>query len=227
MKNNIVHSMLLMLVFCLGCQGVHAGGVALGSTRVVYPAKDKQTSLSVLNTDENTLYLLQSWLEDADSKKSAALVITPPLVVIKPKQENTLRIFSTGAALPVDRESLFWINVKAVPSVNKNEQRNVLQLAIVNRIKLFWRPADLQMKPAEAPTHLRFQWQGDGVRITNPTPYYLTLVDLQIGGRKLPNTMVPPQGSEQVSLRGAKGAIRFSTLNDYGATTAVQTGVMQ
>lgn len=64
--------------------------------------------------------------------------MTPPLFVSEAKSENTLRIIYAGAPLPKDRESLFWMNVKAIPSVNKNslEGKNVLQLAILSRIKL-------------------------------------------------------------------------------------------
>jgi fimbrial chaperone protein len=44
------------------------------------------------------------------------------------------------------------MNVKAIPSVNKakTENNNVLQLAILSRIKLFVRPNNLAMQPEEA-----------------------------------------------------------------------------
>ncbi len=44
------------------------------------------------------------------------------------------------------------MNVKAIPSVSKakTENNNVLQLAILSRIKLFVRPANLSMPPEEA-----------------------------------------------------------------------------
>ncbi|MDI5829406.1 fimbria/pilus periplasmic chaperone, partial [Salmonella enterica subsp. enterica serovar Kentucky] len=38
----------------------------------------------------------------------------------EPKSENTLRIIYAGQPLPGDRESLFWMNVKAIPSVDKS-----------------------------------------------------------------------------------------------------------
>ncbi|MEX3241517.1 fimbria/pilus periplasmic chaperone [Serratia quinivorans] len=216
------------LLLGLLSSGAQAGGVALGATRVIYPAGDKQVSLSIVNTDGQAVYLLQSWLEDAAGDKTQHLLVTPPLVLINPNQENTLRILSTGAPLPTDRESLFWVNVKSVPSVDKTQQENVLQLAIVNRIKLLWRPKGLAVKVADAPAQLRFRWQGKTLNISNPTPYYQTLVDLQAGSDKLANAMVPPLGSLQVETRAPSGSeVRFSTLNDYGATTAPQRGILQ
>ncbi|MNI89790.1 Chaperone protein FocC precursor [compost metagenome] len=66
------------------------------------------------------------------------------------------------------------------------------------------------------------------MHISNPTPYYQTLVDLQAGNDTLANAMVPPQGSLQVETRAPSGSeVRFSTLNDYGATTAPQRGILQ
>ncbi len=42
-------------------------------------------------------------------------------------------------ALPQDRESLFYLNVREIPP--KPDKPNVLQLAMQSRIKLFYRPA--------------------------------------------------------------------------------------
>ncbi len=44
-------------------------GVALGATRVIYPAGQKQVQLAVTNNDENSTYLIQSWVENADGVK--------------------------------------------------------------------------------------------------------------------------------------------------------------
>jgi P pilus assembly chaperone PapD len=58
------------------------------------------------------------------------------------QKENTLRIIdATNNQLPQDRESLFWMNVKAIPSMDKSKlSDNTLQLAIISRIKLYYRP---------------------------------------------------------------------------------------
>jgi fimbrial chaperone protein len=60
------------------------------------------------------------------------------------------------------------MNVKAIPSVNKakTENNNVLQLAILSRIKLFVRPNNLAMQPEEALSQLRFE-RGNHLKVSN------------------------------------------------------------
>ena len=208
----------------------YAGGVGLGATRVVYAASASQASLPVSNSDPHERYLIQAWVEDESGHKTHDFVVTPPLFASAPKSENTLRIMYTGKPLPQDRETVYWISVKAIPAVNKDaiKDKNTLQLAILSRIKLFMRPDGLVMGEAEAADHLRFQQNGGHLIITNPTPYYETLVNLYVGGKKLPNTMVPPKALQSLNLpAGTAGEVRFQTVNDYGAVVPQQTGKTQ
>ncbi|ECG8590413.1 fimbria/pilus periplasmic chaperone [Salmonella enterica subsp. salamae] len=210
-------------------QATSYGGIALGATRVIYPQGSSQVSLPVNDTDSKAVFLIQSWVENADGQKSNDFVVTPPLFVIKPEKENTLRIIYSGADnLPKDRESLYWMNVKAIPAANKDIQnKNSLQIAVLNRIKLFVRPKNLPMQSADAPAKLRFHQNSDKLTIKNPTPYYITLVQLREGAATLPSTMIPAMGQSQVTLpKGMQGKITFQTVNDYGADTPVQNAVM-
>lgn len=77
-------------------------------------------------------------MENASESKSSDFVVTPPLFVMKPQKENTLRIMYVGPNnLPADRESLYWVNVKAIPSAAKDTKgKNTLQIAVLSRIKL-------------------------------------------------------------------------------------------
>lgn len=50
-----------------------AGGIALGATRVIYPADARQVSLAVTNSDKNNRFLIQSWIEDGSEKKVRTL----------------------------------------------------------------------------------------------------------------------------------------------------------
>lgn len=207
-----------------------SGGIALGATRVVYPADAKQTSLSINNSDGKERYLVNSWIENNLGARDKSFIVTPPLFVSEPKSENTLRIIYAGPPLPSDRESIFWMNVKAIPSVDKDslDGSNVLQLAILSRIKLFVRPKNLQMQPEEAFKQLRFSRNSSSLSIHNPSAYYVTVVNLKVGKEKLANTMVAPKSESKVPVpAGVRGAISFQNVNDYGAVTPVQAGVMQ
>lgn len=202
------------------------GGISLGATRVIYPAEAKQTSLAVNNSDNKSRFLINSWVEDEQGQKIKTFAVTPPLFVSEPNSENTLRIIYVGPPLPGDRESLFWLNVKAIPSVEKESLagKNVLHLAILSRIKLFVRPSTLTDQVQEAPEALSFALEGNTLKITNASSYYLSLVNMHINQRKVNNVMVAPKKSTQVALPSdARGDLTFQTVNDYGAVTPVRT----
>jgi fimbrial chaperone protein len=62
------------------------------------------------------------------------------------KKRTPCALSTTNNQLPQDRESLFWMNVKAIPSMDKSKlSDNTLQLAIISRIKLYYRPAKLAL----------------------------------------------------------------------------------
>jgi len=231
-KNSLKRNALLSLAFLplFISAASFAGGVSLGGTRLIYPAGNSQVSMPVNNSDDKAVFLIQSWVEDENGVKTEDFVITPPLFVIQPQKENTLRVMYVGSkVLPTDRESVYWLNVKAIPSASPNiKNKNVLQLAILSRIKLFVRPDNLPLKSAEAPQKLRFHRNGEQLTINNPTPYYITLVQLKTGNTKLPNTMVAPQTKASVSIPGnAQGAITYQTVSDFGANSETQKSVME
>ena len=197
-----------------------AGGVGLGVTRLIYPSDARQLSLSVRNTDENMAFLIQPWTEDYQGNRTSDFMITPPLSVLKPKSEKLLRVIYSGPELPADKESIFWLTVKAVPPLNEEKYGNTLQLASANRIKLFYRPQALTVRPQDAPEMLSAKKYGNEIELTNSSPYFLTLVNLTINGRHLNPLMVPPR--ESIRIKNGvttDGVIKFQTINDYGAQT--------
>ncbi|HFL5521670.1 TPA: fimbria/pilus periplasmic chaperone [Salmonella bongori] len=210
---------LLLLLVAAGLTPVaQAGGIALGATRVIYPQGSKQTSLPIINSSDNNVFLIQSWVANADGSRSTDFIVTPPLFVIQPKKENILRIMYVGPSLPTDRESVFYLNSKAIPSVDKNKlTSNSLQIATQSVIKLFIRPKDLAEGATHAPATLRCRNENGQLTIINPSPYYISLVELYSAGKKLPNTMVPPKGA--ISMPAPIGLVSFRTVNDFGATT--------
>ena len=107
-------------------------------------------------------------------------------------------------------------------------QERSLQLAIISRIKMFYRPTNLAMAPEEAPAMLRFRRSGSKLTLINPTPYFITVTNMKAGNSNLPNTMVPPKGEVSVDItHAATGDISFQTINDYGALTPRIKATMQ
>ncbi|EPF6162178.1 molecular chaperone [Citrobacter sedlakii] len=202
-----------------------AAGVALNGTRIIYPQGAREITVSTKNTDNKTAYLVQSWASDEHGEKTSSFIVTPPLFVLKSGATNMLRITYTGSTLPEDKESVFYFNSKAIPSVDKKALAgNTLQIATQTVVKLFYRPAHLTVKSTDVPEMLRCQQNHDAITVTNPSPYYATLVNFTVGGKKLPNTMVAPKASETINFSAeASGPIVYQTLNDYGALTPKQT----
>ncbi|MEP9266184.1 fimbria/pilus periplasmic chaperone [Enterobacter asburiae] len=207
-----------------------ADGIVLAGTRIIYPAESKQVMQSIRNTSSKSSYLVQTWIESSDGKKTSDFIVTPPLYVSNPKDENTLRVMYTGKPLPKDRESLYFFNAKSVPSVDKKsiEGKNVLLLAAVTRVKLFVRPEGLKPASKDAPSLLGFSRSQDRMLIKNPTPYYITLVNIKSGNTALKDTMVAPMSEASVTLpRGSGSLITYNTINDHGAISPQKTAVFQ
>lgn len=200
-------------------------GIVLNTTRVVYPAQDKEAVLSVLNNNSSSI-LLQSWLEaEGEAIQEPPFVVVPPLVQLPSGGRQTVRIIHSGAAMPADRESLFWLNVQEIPQASERE--NVLQIGIRQRIKLFYRPGRLNDDIEQAPAQLRWSLPRGGVlNVVNTGPYHVTLVDIQLlsGGHRVlrrKNSMLAPGQSADYDLRehaqAQNAQLNFSVINDHGA----------
>lgn len=226
-----------MAAFALGCAclttlpALAEGGISIQGTRIVYPQDARQASLSIRNSSTQHSFLVQSWVEDASGHKTSDFVVTPPLYLSGPKNENTLRLIHTGGGLPADRETLYYFTAKAIPSVGDNKSGDnsaVLRIATANRIKLFVRPAGLKPSPDKAPAQLTFHQQGGELAIRNPTPYYLTLTGMTSGGKALKDLMVPPMSTALDPLpAGHDSTVTYRTINDYGATTPAITAAIK
>lgn len=203
-----------------------SAGVIVGGTRVIYNAAQKESSIAVRNPEKTTPYLMQSWVENAsptDTSK-APFIITPPLFRLDAGQENTLRIVRTGGQLPEDRESLYWLNIKSIPSSSKAET-NQLQISVKTRIKLIYRPASLVANAPEAYKQLIFARQGNQLQVTNPTAYQIAFYSVKVGGVEIKEPgSITPFGTLSLPLpAGASGQVSWQTINDFGGITAAES----
>lgn len=193
-------------------------GVIIGGTRVIFEGTKKETIINITNPD-NTPYLIQSWIDMQDGVSGKApFIITPPLYRLDGGQKNLERIVMTGS-LPQAQESLFWLNIKAIPSASK--QMNALQIAVKTRIKLIYRPEGLRAStPEEQANKLTWQQSGNAIQVNNPTPYVINFNEITLGGRKLDDvTYVLPGASARFLLpEGVSGhSLTFKVINDYGS----------
>ncbi|OXL32073.1 long polar fimbrial chaperone LpfB [Enterobacter mori] len=193
-------------------------GIIIGGTRIIFEGAKKEATINITNPD-NTPYLIQSWIDMQDGVSGKApFIITPPLYRLDGGQKNLERIVMTGS-LPQEQESLFWLNIKAIPSASK--QMNALQIAVKTRIKLIYRPEGLRAStPEEQANKLTWQQSGNAIQVNNPTPYVINFNEITLGGRKLDDvTYVLPGASARFSLpEGMSGhSLTFKVINDYGS----------
>ena len=212
----------------------HAGGFGLGSTRVIFDGSQEQAKFVVNNGTENSDYLVQSWVDNkgpaGDQKEvtKAPFIITPPLVKSDANSKNELRVVSTGAqTLPQDRESVFWINVKAIPRVHDTASGNSMNIAVKSRIKLFYRPSSVMAEYQQGNAgyeQLGFSYNNHKLVINNPTPFYVSLFELKVDDVKIETgyDMVPPKGQIQYSLPNngdSHKKVTWKAVNDFGGIT--------
>nr|WP_157056002.1 fimbria/pilus periplasmic chaperone [Candidatus Burkholderia verschuerenii] len=208
--------------------------VTIGGTRVIYPMDQREVTVK-LNNDSHDPSLVQVWIDDgnADAKPAdshAPFIITPPIFRIDATKSQTLRVMLSGANLPQDRESVFWLNVLDVPPKAKEKPDvNTLQLAYRTRIKVFVRPTKLPGRPDEAPRALDWKivhaQNGNALAVSNPTAYYVSFSEINISanGRTYKNDhggMVAPHGKEIIpipQLSGVHGGkVHYIAINDFG-----------
>ena len=195
-----------------------SAGVIIGGTRIIFDGAKKEASISITNPD-NVPYLIQSWIDVKDEQSGKVpFIITPPLYRLDGGQKNLERIVMTGS-LPQGQESLFWLNIKAIPSASK--QMNSLQIAVKTRIKLIYRPESLRAStPEEQTNKLTWHRAGNALQVNNPTPYIINFNEITVGGKKLDDvTYVMPSGSVRFPLsNGTNGnTLTFKVINDYGS----------
>jgi P pilus assembly chaperone PapD len=207
---------------------VAQAGVIVGGTRLIYDGNKKESSLSVSNPDKRA-YLVQSWIETNGGTEKAPFIITPPLFRLDGEQQNVLRVVQAGGNLPTDKESLFWMNIKAIPSAEKESDQNTLQIAIKTRIKLIYRPQGVKGSPEDMADKLTWQRAGNELQVTNPTPFYMNFQKVKVAGKNVENaTFVAPGASARFALPAgvSAGSVSWSVINDYGGIGNEHTGTL-
>lgn len=203
----------------LGIVQISWAGVVVGGTRVVYDGSKREASISVMNPEKTTPYLIQSWVEEslASGTHKAPFIMTPPLFRLDAGQENVLRIIRTGGTLPDNKESVFWVNIKSIPASEKTDA-NQLQISVKAQIKLFYRPPNLAGSASDAYKELKFSRSGNQLQVNNPTAYHVSFFRVSVGDKDIKDAgMVAPQSSLTWTLpAGASGAVSWQAINDFG-----------
>lgn len=198
------------------------GGVTVGGTRLIYNGGKKEASLSVTNTDSQP-YLIQSWVETLnDGTEKAPFIITPPLFRLDGGQKNILRIVRTGGTFSDNKESMYWINIKSIPSGKKQDNTNTLQIAVRTRIKLIYRPDKLNGTPEDVASKLTWTKSGNSITVNNPTPFIMNFNQVKIGNHLVKDAtfVMPMSNATFTTPPDASGTVSWKLISDYGGIGA-------
>jgi len=234
---------ILPLFFLISIFSAQAA-ITLGLTRTIVTGDDNSGSVQVKNEGSRPA-LIQTWIDNGHGEMDkppesiqVPFAIDTPVFRLEGKKAKRVRIFFTGKgrSLPSDRESLFWLNVLEVPP--KSEQQgapaNEVQIAFQSRTKLFFRPKAIPSGAYQVEKLIRFELiSGNKLKITNPTPYYVTFMTLEISRNNgtqslplvvMPDDMIKPKASVTVPIQTpytyqtGEAKVRFAVIDDYGST---------
>lgn len=205
--------------------GQAQASISLSGTRLILPEKQQEASIVVRN--DNSSILVQSWLETNTDHDTDELpfAITPALVKVAPNGQQVMRVLYAGGdqGLPRDRETVLWLNIQEIPQQGPGD--NQLQIAIRQRIKLFFRPDGLPGSAEQAPAQL--QWSvvnregAPMLEVHNPSAYHVSMSTLRTAkGQEMEDPgMIAPGQTRLLSLgrSGAQDTLQFRAISDYGS----------
>lgn len=217
------------------------GSVTLIGTRIIYPENAKYVNLQFRSPDE-VPSIMEVWTSTLNTtaqtakEANAPFIATPQVFRIDPNQGQTVKLTYTGADLPVDRESVFYLHFLQVPAMKKgNQQANKLVITYRSTVKVFYRPAELKGSSDEVISQLNV----DGSRLSsgkltihNPTEYHISLDSFAIkngnqtvaaaSGSDMP--MIAPFSKQDITVKPLRHAssIHINIINDLGGVSSTQ-----
>jgi fimbrial chaperone protein len=229
----LFRTLSLLFVGLAANQTVQAGGFGISNTRLIYPEGAPSVSLTLRNTQSDSPYLVHTTISAAlDGKGAAPFLVSPPLFRLEPNSSNQIRISAHGGGLPSDRESVFYINARAIPSstagTEEDQQQNVggeVKLGVANVIKLFYRPSGLTPSVADAHKNLQITLVKEGLQVYNASPYFINFAGIRFGGEALSlaspgANMIAPFSSHIFATKVKQGEVDWRVINDLGGIDA-------
>ncbi|RMQ44564.1 Pili assembly chaperone [Pseudomonas cichorii] len=220
------HGVLVLL--CWAASSAQAA-VSLAGTRLIFDGSFREASIQASNRGEHEV-LIQTWLSaphesdetPRDQRSVLPFVVTPHFSHLPAGGKQLLRVLYQGSGMPMDRESLLHLYVLEVP--RRREGNNQLNIAVRQRINVFYRPPALSGDPAD--TALRLGWSlvddGAALQVSNPTSYHATLQTVKLDDIALSDyLLLEPGGRFAMPLPAGERRVQpqtfsFKALTDYG-----------
>ena len=190
--------------------------VVMNGTRVIYPGGIREKALQFVSHDAYP-NLVQIWVDKGNAASTpqtadAPFITSPQIFRMNPKAGQVVRLLYTGKDLPQDRESVFYLNFMQMPALKAHDmEANKLMLAVSSRIKIFYRPENIQGNPEDIAKSMTFTLQGSGSKqmlsAENNSGYHAVIreANLLVGGKPVnvvKAVIVPPFSKAQWPVKG-------------------------
>lgn len=205
-----IMNVTFILLFILITPTIKAS-VVLERTRLIFPMDKLTLSLQIFNHSEQPT-LVQSWIDDGDiastpETTTAPFIVIPPIMKVSANGGAQLKIQQLDNKLPQDRESIFYLNVLDIPpKPNSGENTNTLQLALQTRIKLFYRPKQLELTSSAIFKQIEIIKEQQNLEISNPSAYFFTISKIYTEENKeqslIQTTMIAPFSKQKIEYKG-------------------------
>lgn len=214
----------LLMLSLLGAQMLaNATGVLPDTTVLQISQKTNTAQLGVLNTDDEPLLLLTTFVEVAD-EKSATVYALPAVARVEPHSRQIVRFLLDETAPKLKVQQLKRVLFEGVPAV-KVDGAGKIKTTIRQDLPVIISPADLEQDPAPW-TKLRLRWADNKLTLSNPSPYVvrisqtISLLPSAISLKILPHTYVLPGETFSVAVPDGIPAdvnsIRLFPASPYG-----------
>lgn len=238
MRSKIFAFFLLCISFPMTVLANSPTGFDFLLKRYVYNESDTGgISIDMINGNAND-YLMEAWIANVDEEtllpkekkdtESVPFIILPPLKNMKAGSQASWNIRRTGIQInntnmPKDRESLFWIGIRGVPSEEKTKVENSVTLNIIPNFyfKLLYRPKEIEnLKTGDLAKKVKITRNNNVIKIENPTPFYLTFDYLKVAGNEIKNgereiTLTPFSAKEVMLPSNKAGKIEWRFTDEY------------
>ncbi|MFL4617042.1 molecular chaperone [Stenotrophomonas maltophilia] len=179
----------LWTVLLLAATPLARADLRVDASRLVLDESVGMASVRVGNRAE-VPSLVQAWIDDGAGETELEalrqpLAVTTPLFKIAPRARRDIGLrLVDPAALPQDRESMFWLNILDLTA--RGAQERALDVAMHWRMKVFHRPTGLPGDPSAAAKALEWRIRGGKLEARNPTAYFVSLGELTLNGSAVP-----------------------------------------
>ncbi|HDL6960993.1 TPA: hypothetical protein PXM28_000194 [Yersinia enterocolitica] len=118
--------------------------------------------------------------------------------------------------------------VHSTPTSMLGGADNPLLLTLQQRISQFYRSVELPNALANAYKTLTFSRHGNLLRVSNPSPYRVSLHNLKVGGSEIKNvTMIAAKSTLTLPLpTGHSGSVSWQAISDFGGISPVATAII-